>query len=49
MYMREGDAQVTSDSWLSITIAATALATVVLSFVPSALFKAASDAVLKLF
>lgn len=49
MYMREGDPQVTSDSWLYITIAATALATVGLSFVPSALFKAASDAVLKLF
>ena len=49
MYMREGDAQVTSDSWLYITIGATALATVILSFVPAALFKLASDAVLKLF
>jgi len=49
MYMREGDAQVTSDSWLNITIGATALATVILSFVPAALFKLASDAVLMLF
>jgi NADH-quinone oxidoreductase subunit N len=49
MYMREGDAQVTTnDSWLNITIGATALATVVLSFLPAALFKLASDAVLKL-
>lgn len=49
MYMREGDAQVTSDSWLYITVGATALATVILSFVPAALFKLAGDAVLKLF
>ncbi len=49
MYMREGDAQVTSDSWLYITIGATALATVILSFVPAALFKLVSDAVLILF
>jgi NADH-quinone oxidoreductase subunit N len=49
MYMREGDAQVTSDSWLNITIGAAALATVILSFVPAPLFKLASDAVLMLF
>jgi hypothetical protein len=49
MYMHEGDAQVTSDSWLYITIGVTALATVILSFVPAALFKLASDAVLMLF
>jgi NADH-quinone oxidoreductase subunit N len=49
MYMREGDAQVTSDSWLYLTIGATALATVILSFVPAALFKLASDAVLMSF
>lgn len=49
MYMREGDAQVTSDSWLNITIGTAALATVILSFLPSALFKLASAAVLMLF
>ena len=49
MYMREGDARVSSDYWLNLTIGATALATVILSFVPAALFKLASDAVLKLF
>jgi NADH-quinone oxidoreductase subunit N len=49
MYMREGDPQVTSESWLNLTIGAASLATVVLSFVPAALFSLASDAVLKLF
>ncbi|HCC78652.1 MAG: hypothetical protein A2X25_10060 [Chloroflexi bacterium GWB2_49_20] len=49
MYMRDGDPQVTSESWLNLTIGAAALATVVLSFVPAALFTLASDAVLKLF
>jgi NADH-quinone oxidoreductase subunit N len=49
MYMREGDPQVSRESWLNLTIAAAALATVFLSFVPASLFALASAAVLKLF
>ena len=49
MYMREGEPQVTSDSWVYLTVGVTALATVILSLVPADLFKLASDAVLKLF
>jgi len=49
MYMRDGDPQVTSESWLDLSILAASLATVVLSFVPASLFALASDAVLKLF
>jgi len=49
MYMRDGEPQTTRESWLDLTTAVTALATVVLSFLPSALFALASGAVLKLF
>ncbi len=49
MYMREGDAETTREPWLDFTWGLTALATVVLSFVPMALFAWASGAVLKLF
>jgi NADH-quinone oxidoreductase subunit N len=49
MYMRDGEPQTTSEPWLNLTTAVTALATVVLSFLPSALFALASGAVLKLF
>jgi len=49
MYMREGDAETTREPWLDLTWGLTALATVVLSFVPMALFAWASGAVLKLF
>jgi NADH-quinone oxidoreductase subunit N len=49
MYMREGDPMIEREEWLSLTIAATAIATVVLSFVPQWLFVMASSAVLNLF
>jgi NADH-quinone oxidoreductase subunit N len=49
MYMREGAAETSSESWLDLTTAVTAVATVVLSFLPAALFALASGAVLKLF
>ena len=49
MYMREGDPETTREPWLDLTWAFSALATVVLSFVPMALFTWASGAVLKLF
>jgi NADH-quinone oxidoreductase subunit N len=49
MYMHEGPAETTDESWLDLTTAVTALATVVLSFLPAPLFALASGAVLKLF
>jgi NADH-quinone oxidoreductase subunit N len=49
MYMRTGDPQVTSESWLNLTIGAASLAIVLLSFLPASLFSLASDAVMKLF
>jgi NADH-quinone oxidoreductase subunit N len=49
MYMRDGDPTIERESWLDITTAVTAIATVVLSFVPQWLFLLASSAVLKLF
>jgi NADH-quinone oxidoreductase subunit N len=49
MWMRDGEPQVESEPWLDLTTGATALATVVLSFLPSALFAMASGAMLKLF
>jgi len=49
MYMREGDPETAREPWLDLTWGLTALATVVLSFVPMALFAWASGAVLKLF
>ncbi len=49
MYMREGDPTIEREDWLNLTIAATAIATVVLSFIPQWLFVMASTAVLKLF
>jgi NADH-quinone oxidoreductase subunit N len=49
MYMREGDPMIEREDWLNLTIAATAIATVVLSFIPQWLFVMASTAVLKLF
>lgn len=47
MYMQEGDPEIVRDSWLSFTTAVTAIATVVLSFVPQFLFLLASTAILK--
>jgi NADH-quinone oxidoreductase subunit N len=49
MYMRDGEPKTEHESFLDLTTAATALATVVLSLVPQFLFAWASDAVLKLF
>jgi NADH-quinone oxidoreductase subunit N len=49
MYMREGEPESTREPWLDLTWGLTALATVVLSFLPMALFSWASEAVLKLF
>jgi NADH-quinone oxidoreductase subunit N len=49
MYMREGDPQVTGEFWLNFAVGFAALATVILSFVPAALFGWASQAVVQLF
>ena len=49
MYMREGEPETTSESWLNITWGLTALATVLVGLVPAPLFDWASQAVLKLF
>ena len=49
MYMREGEPESTREPWLDLTWGLTALATVVLSLLPAALFAWASGAVLKLF
>jgi NADH-quinone oxidoreductase subunit N len=49
MYMRDGDAETTREPWLDLTWGLSALATVVLSFLPMALFAWAAGAVLKLF
>jgi NADH-quinone oxidoreductase subunit N len=49
MYMREGDAETAREPWLDLTWGLSALATVILSFLPMALFAWASGAVLKLF
>ena len=49
MYMREGEPVSTREPWLDLTWGLTALATVILSFLPMALFAWASGAVLKLF
>jgi NADH-quinone oxidoreductase subunit N len=49
MYMHSGDPETESEPWLDLTWGLTALATVVLSFIPMALFAWASGAMLKLF
>jgi NADH-quinone oxidoreductase subunit N len=49
MYMREGDPTIEREPWLDFTTAITAVATVVLSFVPQGLFLLATTAVLRLF
>ena len=49
MYMQEGEPHTESEPWLGLTTAGTAIATVVLSLLPAALFALASGAVLKLF
>ena len=47
--MHAGDAEAAHEPWLDLTWGLTALATVVLSFLPMALFTWASGAVLRLF
>jgi len=47
--MHAGDAEAAREPWLSLTWGLAALATVVLSFLPMALFTWASGAVLRLF
>jgi len=47
MYMHEGDPTIKREPWLDITTAVTAIAIVMLSFVPQGLFLLASTAVLK--
>lgn len=49
MYMRDGDPETAPEPWLDFTWALSAVATVVLSFLPVALFSWASGAVLHLF
>ena len=49
MYMRDGDPETAREPWLDFTWAVSAVATVVLSFLPAALFTWASGAVLHLF
>jgi NADH-quinone oxidoreductase subunit N len=47
MYMREGDPTIEREPWLGVTTAVTAIATVVLSFVPQFLFLLASTAIIR--
>ena len=49
MYMRDGDPQVRSESWLQLTAVVTALATVGLSIIASPLINWTSRAILELF
>ncbi len=49
MYMKDGEPAIERDTWLGLTIGATALVTVIVSLVPQPLFAWASEAVLKLF
>jgi NADH-quinone oxidoreductase subunit N len=49
MYMREGEPESVREPWLDLTWGLTALATVLLSFLPMALFTWASGAVMQLF
>jgi NADH-quinone oxidoreductase subunit N len=49
MYMRDGEAQAEGEPWLTFTTVITALATILLSFFPVALFAWASEALMKLF
>jgi NADH-quinone oxidoreductase subunit N len=49
MYMQDGEPVTERETWLTITTAATAIITVVVSLVPQFLFAWASEAVLKLF
>jgi NADH-quinone oxidoreductase subunit N len=47
MYMREGEPQAEGEPWLTFITVVTALTTVILQFLPAALFALASGAILK--
>ena len=49
MYMKSGDPEVTGGTWLTLTVAVSAVATVVLFLFSTPLFAWAEQAVLKLF
>ncbi len=49
MYMREGEPERTSETWLNVTWAAAAVLTILLGLVPQWLFNWATQAVLKIF
>ncbi|MEI6288997.1 MAG: NADH-quinone oxidoreductase subunit N [Chloroflexota bacterium] len=49
MYMKDGNPQITREFWLEFAIGASAVLTVLFSFVPQPLFDWASQAVLKIF
>jgi NADH-quinone oxidoreductase subunit N len=49
MYMKDGDPQITRETWLEIAIGACAVLTVVFSLIPQTLFAWASQAMLTLF
>ncbi|HEY5982831.1 MAG TPA: proton-conducting transporter membrane subunit, partial [Anaerolineales bacterium] len=49
MYMRDGEPQTTSEPWLNLTWAASAILTVAMGLLPAPLFEWASQAVLRLF
>jgi NADH-quinone oxidoreductase subunit N len=49
MTMKEGSPQITRDFWLELAIGVSAVLTVLLSFMPQALFAWASHALFKLF
>ncbi len=49
MYMREGEPELSSDTWLNLTWGLTAVLTILVSLVPAPLFDWASQAVFKLF
>ena len=47
MYMKEGDPEIEREPWLALTTGFTAIATVVVSFVPQFLFMLAYTAVMR--
>jgi NADH-quinone oxidoreductase subunit N len=49
MYMRDGEPKTTSEPWLNLTWAASAILTVLISIFPNVLFQWATTAVFKLF
>ncbi len=49
MYMKDGEPEITRETWLGFTTAVTAVVTVLFSLIPQPLFAWASEAILKLF